>query len=396
MKTKRSVETFILVMLLATLFLSACSSKKAGTDDETKKEESTKEISAAKAVITKQQFAALDIQLGHIEQKNLSSVLKATGVLQVPPQNKANITSILGGTVNQILVKEGDHVERGQVLVTLINPVFVKLQEEYLDAAAQLAFAEGDYARQKELSDKNISAQKTFQQAESNYRSIRAKVSSLKNQLGLLNINATSLTPENISSTISVMSPIGGSISDIDVNIGSTLDATTHLMDVVDNTHLHLDVFVFEQDLPKIKNNQWIDFTLTNLSGKFFTARIFSIGAAFEGESKTIPIHAEITGEKSGLIEGMNVTAGINIGENLASTVLSGAIISNAGNDYIFIQIKEEPESFAFDKIQVKRGITNGSFAEITPLQPIPEKAKVVTNGAFYLMAMLTNAGEEE
>jgi len=85
-------------------------------------------------------------------------------------------------------------------------------------------------------------------------------------------------------------------------------------MDVLDNSHLHLDLFVFEQDLPKVKVGQNIDFSLTNLPGKNFTANIFSIGSAFENQTKTVPVHAEITGDKSGLIEGMNVTGLINIG----------------------------------------------------------------------------------
>jgi len=64
-------------------------------------------------------------------------------------------------------------------------------------------------------------------------------------------------------------------------------------MQVVDNSHLHLDLFVYEQDLPKVNINQNIDFTLINLPGKNFTAKIYSIGSAFENDTKTIPIHAE-------------------------------------------------------------------------------------------------------
>jgi cobalt-zinc-cadmium efflux system membrane fusion protein len=412
-KMKNYKSSFTLLAAVFMLLMSSCGNKNAEAD-ETKKEVPATEPSTVTVSVTKKQFASLNIQLGDIEQKNLSSVLKATGNLSVPPENKANITSILGGTVQSILIKEGDHVTKGQTLVTLINPEFIKLQQEYLESSAELELATTELERQKTLSEKNVTAQKTYQQAQSNSKSLKAKVSSLKSQLSLLYINSANLTAENISAVINITAPINGNISGVDVNIGATVDATTHLMDIVDNSHLHLDVFVFEQDLPKIKNNQLIDFTLTNLQGKHFTAKIFSVGAAFEGESKTIPIHAEILGDNNGLIEGMNVTAGINIGDNLTSAVLTSAIISNAGNDYIFIQTeghKEQPHQHSetetvtvkeelgdvntFKKIQIKRGVTNGSFTEITPLQSIHENAKVVTNAAFYLMAML-NAPTEE
>jgi hypothetical protein len=173
-------------------------------------------------------------------------------------------------------------------------------------------------------------------------------------------------------------------------------------MDVVDNSRLHLDLFVFEQDLPKIKEGQTIDFSLTNLPGKSYSATIFSIGSAFENETKTIPLHAEITGNKEGLIEGMNVTGSVNIGRSLVPAIPSSAIASFSGNDYIFIAVqqnqKEEKEGikFVFRRIHIKKGITNAGYSEVTPLEEIPADAKVVISGAFYLMAMLTNTGEEE
>lgn len=407
---------FLISFLITILFLaSSCGNNSDNLEKEEKKNGPTPEASASTVTISKQQFTSLSIELGTIGQKNLSSLLKVTGNLSVPPQSKANITSIIGGTVQRILVQEGDHVNQGQAVVTLLNPDFVKMQENYLDAKAQLTFAEANYYRQKELSEKNVTAQKTFQEAESNYQSLKAKVSSLKNQLSMVGINTASLTPDNITNTISIAAPISGSIANIDVNIGVTADATTHLMDVVDNSHLHLDVFVFEQDLPKVKKDQTIDFSLTNLPGKHYTAKIFSIGSAFVGESKTIPVHAEIIGDKTGLIEGMNVIAYINIGNSLTTAVLSDAIISNGGNDYIFIKTeghhyrdhshneketqteKEElGDAFTFKKIQVKTGIVNSGYTEITPLEEVSENANVVTDGAYYLMAELNAPGEQE
>lgn len=416
----KSVLTVPIMVLLA-LFVSSCgnSGSKEKTEDPVAEEHTH---AATEVSITKQQYDALKIQMGSIEQKNLSNVLKSTGFLKVPPQSKANITSALGGTVQTILVQEGNHVNKGQTMLTLTNPEFIKMQEEFLDAKSQLVFSEAEYNRQKELSSKNVSSQKSFQQMESNYNSLRVKFSSLKQQLTLLNIKTTELTQENITSVINVVSPINGSVSEIDVNIGTNAEASKTLMDIVDNAHLHLDLFVFEQELPKIKAGQTIDFNLTNLPGKSYTAKIYSIGSAFENETKTIPLHAEITGNKEGLIEGMNVTAGINIGNNLVPAAPSSAIASFSGNDYIFIandlhreeekdstnkklqhNIKDKlehgkernEEIFGYKRIQIKKGVTNAGYTEITPLEEIPADAKVVINGAFYLMAMLTNAGEE-
>jgi cobalt-zinc-cadmium efflux system membrane fusion protein len=406
MKYVHSIKSvFVLAILIPILLLiSSCtnSDKKVVS---TKAEEPQKQDVTGQVSITKQQFDALNIEFGSIEHKNLRNNFKATGFLKAPPQSKANITSALGGTVQTILVQEGNRVSKGQTVLTLTNPEFIKMQEVFLDAKSQLVFAEAEYNRQKELSSKNVVSQKTFQQVEANYNSLRAKYNSLKQQLSLLGIKTSELTQENISSVINVVSPINGSVSEIDVNIGSNAEASKTLMDIVDNSHLHIDLFVFEQELPKVKIGQNVDFSLTNLPGKNFEAKIFSIGSAFENQTRTIPVHAEITGDKSGLIDGMSVTGLINIENDPVSSVLSTAIISSDGNDYIFIQtdgdgkqkVKEgNGVKFIFEKIQVKKGVTDGSYTEITTLQQIPDNAKVVTNSAFYLMAMFTNAGEVE
>lgn len=91
----------------------------------------------------------------------------------------------------------------------------------------------------------------------------------------------------------------------------------------------------------------------------------------------------------------MNVSANIEIENTSTSALPSGAIINNAGNDYIFIQTGEQDAAYQFES-SGKKGITNNGYTEITPLKEIPVDVKVVTNGVFYLLAILTNAGEEE
>jgi RND family efflux transporter MFP subunit len=400
---------FTAVGFTATFVLSSCGS-------ETKKVEAPAaehhhEEGGNEVEINSTQYKQLDIRLSEMEKRSMTATLKTTGYLKVPPQNKASITSAIGGTVQSILVMEGDFIQKGQTVATLTNPSFVKMQEDFLDANAQLTFAQADYERQKELSEKNVSAQKTFQQATANYQSLKAKVHSLQQQLTLLHINTVSLKAETITTVLQLKTPISGTISHIDISIGTNVESGKELMDVVDNSQLHLDMFVYEQDLLKVKEGQQVELWLTNLPTKHYHAKIFGIGSAFEGQSKSIPVHATITGDKKGLIEGMNVTAMINTLENQATVVPSSAITSFGGSEYIFIQLhvhdehphqhsdKETKETqqelgdlFSFRRIAVKKGITSDGYTEIIPLQELPEHTKVVTNGSYYLNAMLTNS----
>lgn len=381
------------------------SEAKKATDSLSVKSADSSEASVAKEVeISKKQYQAINVQLGTIEKKNLSDILKATGYLSVPPQSKASITSPLGGTVKAIYVQEGTNIRKGQTLALIVNPEFVKMQQDFLDAQAQLGFAQANYIRQQELAKENVTAKRVLQEAESNYKSLIAKIASLRSQFNMIGINPSRISAGNIVTGISIKSPINGTVAKVNVNLGLTVDPSTAIMQVVDNSHLHLDLFVYEQDLPKVNIGQNVDFSLTNLPGKNFLAKIYSIGSAFENDTKTIPVHAEINGYIRELIEGMNVIGLINIGDNVTTAVLSNAVVSYSGNDYVFVQRKDpssksktsDQEKFVFERIRVKKGITSGGYTEITPLEIIPDTAKIVTNGAFYLLAILTNAGEEE
>lgn len=392
----RSSFTFLALLAALPLLCPSCTNENASKTEPVMEEQHPHEKESS-VHLSRKQAEAIHLILGSVEKKNLTGTLRASGYLKVPPQNKASISSAFGGTIQSILVQEGDLVSKGQILATLVHPDFIKLQQDYLENLAQLNYAAAEWKRQKELSDKQVSAQKVFQKTESDYHTLSAKNQALKKQLALLNINAELLNAETITPEVSIKSPIKGNVSHIGINIGKTVQPTDELMDVVDNSQLHIDLFIYEQDLNKIKNGQLADIRLTNIPGKQYTAKIFSIGSAFEGESKSVPVHATVTGDKTGLIEGMNVTANIAIETNTFPSVPESAIISFGGNDYIFIQAASETaEGLSFERIQVKRGITDNGFTEITPLQDMLDDVHVVISGSYYLMSMMTNEGEHE
>ncbi|MBL7944598.1 MAG: efflux RND transporter periplasmic adaptor subunit [Flavobacteriales bacterium] len=288
------------------------------------------------------QFASIEGKLGKVEMKDLSTGLKATGFLKVPPQNMADVTAAMGGIVREVLVQEGDAVRKGQPLVTIADAAIIDLQRSYLDAKARLVYATAELDRQKELSEANVSARKTYQQATAEHASLEATVNGNAQLLRMVNIDPDKLSGENVRASASIVSPIDGTVAHIAVNVGSKVSGDAALMRVVNNGKLHVDVFLYEQDIAKVKVGQTIDLTLTNLPGKSYTAKVFAIGSAFESETKTIPVHAEITGERAGLIDGMGVTARIDVGNATVPAVLTEAIVNYGGMDYVFIRTDGE------------------------------------------------------
>src|SRR5690606_28972423 len=80
------------------------------------------------------QFQAMDMKVDTLSKRNISAVVRANGQLEVPPQNEATVTAIVGANVSSIEVIEGEEVKKGQVLAYLTHPDLTRLQGDYLEA----------------------------------------------------------------------------------------------------------------------------------------------------------------------------------------------------------------------------------------------------------------------
>ncbi|TCC87993.1 efflux RND transporter periplasmic adaptor subunit [Pedobacter frigiditerrae] len=411
---KRLASSCLAILLVSTFF--ACggdkkteetAAEKTGT--ESKNEEAHEEEAPTIATLSEEQIKTVGITYGSVEQKQLTATIKANGNLRVPNNNKANATSLYGGVVKTINIQVGSFVKKGQVVATITNPQFIQLQEEYLNIGNKITYADQEVQRQKELNAGNAGALKNLQIATAELNTLRTRKASLHQQLQLMGINPSGISNGNLKAALVVVSPISGTVSDVFSKIGSYVDVSSPVAEIVDNGQLHLDLNVFEKDLPMLKVGQTIHFTLTNNPTVEYDALVFSIGSAFENESKTIPVHCTVKGNKSGLIDGMNITGFVSINNVTTSAVPNDAIVESEGKTFLFVvtdkkaeehheegeqEHKDEKEpvgNINFEKVEVIRGVSNLGYTAITFVIEIPKGARIVTKGAFFINAKLTN-----
>jgi cobalt-zinc-cadmium efflux system membrane fusion protein len=371
------------------------SCKQVVPKEDTKEAETTTPVSN-EVSLTASQIKTAGIEFGMIEMKNLETAIKANGLLSVPNQNKALVTSVSSGTIRSLSVQPGDYVKKGQVIATILNPQIALLQQGLQTTWAQLNLARQEYQRQKELVAGNAAPLKNLQKAEAELSVLTVSLKSQQIQLSALGISISSRKPREIVTSIPVLAPISGTISEVSAQIGSNVDASTPIAQIVNNSQLHLDLFVYEKDLPKVKPGQLIHFTLTNSAGKEYDAKIYSIGTAFANQSKTIPVHAVVMGDKAGLIEGMNITAIISIGNAVLPAVPTEALVSNGGQEFIFRIKKQDTKQTVFERIAVATGVSDVGYTQITPVEELQAGSAIVTRKTFFVLAKMVNTGDED
>lgn len=227
-------------MFAALLMFTSCSQQPKTGDNEEAKSEKPKAAPEG-VTLTQSQLDAVGIRLGSIEQKNLKSVVKASGQLEVPPQNKAEVTLLMGGVVNQVFVLEGQHVSKGQKLATIENNQLIQLQQDYMAALSSLSYAAKEYERQRELNEANAGTGKIYQQSQTALQNEQAKVSALSRQLRQVGVSPESAAHGRFITQIPVYAPISGTIGKIVIQTGSYAEPARPLMNIIDNSKVHCD-----------------------------------------------------------------------------------------------------------------------------------------------------------
>ncbi len=393
-----NIKSIIAFALFATaISFTSC---KSGNKTEAKETPKVEETHSEAIEVSEEQMKAVGLELGSIEMKNLNSIVKSSGQLEVPPQNKADVNSLVSGIIKKILVLEGNYIHQGQIVAILENTDIVKLQQEYLMQKKEIVYSEQEYKRQKELNTESAGTGKVFQQAASKYETDKARMKGLEKQLEQLKISPASVADGNFVDQIPITAPISGVIGHIHIKTGSYIDMQTSLMDIVDNAQVHCDLQVFEKDLFKVKNGQKVEFILTNQNNKQITGTIYGINQSFENENKSVIVHAKINNADSiRLLPGMYVSALINVGNQTVQVVPVDAVVSAEGKQYIFVVSGYEgkkgglEKNIQFKKTEITTGVTELGYMEITPLEEITKGTKIVTKGAFYVLSKASNSG---
>ena len=333
-----------------------------------------------------------DIVTGKLESKNISSVLRANGRIDVPPQNLVSISAPLGGYLHSTKLLPGMHVSKGQTLALMEDPQYIQLQQDYLTAKIKMLYAEQEYNRQKELNQSKASSDKVRQQAHADYNSQLILVRALSEKLRLININPERLSAENISRYASVVSPINGFVSKVNVNIGKYSNPADILFEIVNPEDIHLALDIFEKDVNKLYIGQKV-FAFTNADpAKRYPCTIILISKEIS-EDKSFEVHCHFEKYDKELLPGMFMNAEILERSKEAYVLPSDAIVNYENKQYVFIQKGNN----LFEIIEIITGSSEKGYTEIDndSLNKLKDQT-IVIKGAYSLLMKMKNTSDEE
>ncbi|RXG24154.1 membrane fusion protein, cobalt-zinc-cadmium efflux system [Leeuwenhoekiella marinoflava DSM 3653] len=378
---KNSIKILAQISLL--VLLISCGTKENKSDSKEETHERLTDVT-----VTQAQFKNEGMTLGSIKESSFPDWVEASGMIDVPPENRAVITAFMGGYIKNNPLLIGDAVKKGQVLITLENPEFVEIQQQFQELAEQLNYLKSEYERQQALVAENITSKKNFLKAESEYKRSVATYTGLRKKLQMLHINPERVLQGDYTSQASIYAPITGTIAETFVSKGSYVSSADPIMEIVDVAHIHLELEVFEQDMLKVKKGQKIKFRIPESSDEFYEGEVHLIGNSLNQEGRTVTVHGHLEheGRTPNFAVGMFIEAQIETGETTAMGIAQESVV-DMGDAYYLLQLQQqEGGDYFFNQVQVEIGKTRNGYTEIKNTADFSKGAQFLGKGAFELI----------
>ena len=196
-------------------------------------------------------------------------------------------------------------------------------------------------------------------------------------------------TAANDKGLVTVTAPISGTVSDREVTLGQSFqDAGGKLMTIVNDNRVYATANIYEKDLDKVKTGQRAIAKVASLPNRTFSGRIATIGAAVEGETRVVPVKAELDNPDGALKPGMFAELEV-LTDRTATAILAipnSAVVDANGKKLVYVQ-----NGNAFQPVEVTLGQTSGDMVEVK--SGLFEGDSIVTQRAPQLYAQSLRGG---
>lgn len=240
---------------------------------------------------------------------NVELAAMLNGTLTVPAENNITITLPMGGVIKTFTHLPGEYVRKGEVVAVLENREFIDLQQNYLEADAQVTFLEAEYARQQALSAEDATSKKRLQQSRSEFLITKTRKEAASAHLQMLGVDPEQLASKGIATKLDVRAPRDGYISDVRINKGKYVASGEAICQIINKSQLLLTLIAYEKDLQYIRNGQSFEFRVNGLGDKSFAAVVSSIDQQVDPVNRSVKVYAKITSVNQDFRPGMYVTA---------------------------------------------------------------------------------------
>jgi len=321
-------------------------------------------VHAQELVLSDIQVSKLGIQLAPLPPKKNGELSGVPAQVAIPGNRLYTISTPLAAMVEQTLVGVGDSVKKGQVLAKLQSPAFVEAQRSLLQAYMQSQLARENFIRDQELWKDGIIPESRLLATRSQRNEADAILTERRQTLKLYGMTQGEigqlLSGSDLSSLLSITSPISGVVLEKTAGSGQRLDAATPLFMVAQLNPLALEIQLPLPSAGNLKVGATVSVPAFGATGK-----LTAIGRSLSGGNQTILVRALIDKGAGSLRPGQFVEANIAAAGGIEQWNIPNSALSRLGNQaVVFVR---SPSGFRSEKVNVlfegtQSSVVSGAF----------------------------------
>ena len=287
------------------------------------------------------------------------AILQATGY--VTARRQATVSAQITGTLTEVLIEEGDHVHKGQVLARLEDSAYRAnldaaqasaraAQAQVAQLEAQLAQARHDAARQEALVGRGLVAKQAAEQAHTQVEALAAQVVAQRRQAQAAQAQAK-VAQVDFDYTV-VRAPFDGVVTDKSAQVGEIISplsagggfTRTGVGTIVDMDSLEVDVDVNEAYIGRVKPRMPAEAVLDAYPDWRIPAHVIAIVPAADRGKATVKVRVALEARDARIVPDMGVRVSFLEAKPAVVTqaprgvlVPASAIAQRDGHEVVFV-----------------------------------------------------------
>jgi RND family efflux transporter MFP subunit len=337
MTMNRRISLASLSLVIWIFFISGC---RANRTEETEAEIQNNGVPSV-ITLSEDALKIAGIQTEKAELRQVPLKIYAAGEMAFNQKRLMNLTSRVAGRVEEVLAFVGDHVQEGQILLSLYSPDFLTSQAEFLQVEERL----------KRVAQKNL--QDEIPAAESLLNSARRKLILLGlNDAGLKELEET----RQVKPLLPVRAPLSGNIIESPIVRGDQIAEGASLFKIADLSLLWAHVHIFEKDLSRIKQGMSALVKVQAYPDQAFEGTLTLMSDVIDEKSRTVIGRVQVLNSRGLLKPGMYAEVELTLSSSAKALLVPEAAVQDLeGRKVIFIPAGDF--SFRYQEVDVGQKI---------------------------------------
>ncbi|MCU0758773.1 MAG: efflux RND transporter periplasmic adaptor subunit [Steroidobacteraceae bacterium] len=251
-----------------------------------------------------------------VREQPLASELQALGTARA--NESVEVSSKTSNVVTAVRFRDGQRVQRGQVLVELDS---AQARADLAAAQAALTDSSSQLTRSRELLPTQALSKSQFDQVVATQKADEARVAAARARL---------------EDTV-IRAPFSGRVGLRRISVGSLINPGTVITTLDDSSVMKVDFAVPEVNLSQLREGLSLTATSTAWPGRRFSGRVTSVDSRIDPVSRSVVVRAEVPNPEALLKPGMFLNVEIVRDRRTALVVPEEALVPEQDRQYVFV-----------------------------------------------------------